>query len=150
NFPELRPEFPGTGSEDKNHKPTTQTKISMTQTRILLWSALILLSLLTVCAIPFTLAQPNSVKQNTQSQKAQPALQTINTYTGVPVGGAGPVTVTATCVVMGSTNYPTLKAAFDAINAGIHQCDIIIDVVSSTNNGRRFDCRVHDHYQPGD
>ncbi len=44
----------------------------MKQTRILLWSALILLSLLAVCAIPFTLAQPNSVKQNTQSQKAQP------------------------------------------------------------------------------
>jgi len=107
----------------------------MKQTRILLWSALILLSLLAVCAIPFTLAQPNSVKQNTQSQKAQPAFQTINTYTGIPVGGAGPVTVTATCVVMGPTNYPTLKAAFDAINAGTHQCDIIIDIVSSTNEG---------------
>ncbi len=49
----------------------------MKHTRILLWSALILLSLLAVCAIPFTLAQPNSVKQNTQSQKAQPAFQTI-------------------------------------------------------------------------
>ena len=108
----------------------------MKQTRILLWSALILLSLLAVCAIPFALAQPNSVKQNTQSQKAQPAFQTINTYTGIPVGGgAGPVTVTATCVLMGPTNYPTLKAAFDAINAGIHQCDIIIDIVSSTNEG---------------
>ena len=108
----------------------------MKQTRILLWSALILLSLLAVCAIPFTLAQPNSVKQNTQSQKAQPAFQTINTYTGIPVGGgAGPVTVTATCVVMGPTNYPTLKAAFDAINAGTHQCDIIIDIVSTTNEG---------------
>src|SRR5437867_589276 len=102
----------------------------------LLWSALILLALVAVSAIPFALAQRNSVKQNTQSQKAQPAFQTINTYTGIPVGGgAGPVTVTATCVVMGPTNYPTLKAAFDAINAGTHQCDIIIDIVSSTVEG---------------
>src|SRR6266513_6264305 len=125
----------GVAQNVTTRKPKTQRKISMKQTRILLWSALILLSLLAVCAIPFTLAQPNSVKQNTQSQKAQAAFQTINTYTGIPVGGAGPVTVTATCVVMGPTSYPNLKAAFDAINAGIHQCDIIIDIVSSTNEG---------------
>jgi len=89
----------------------------MKHTRILLWSALILLSLLAICAIPFTLAQPNSVKQNTQSLKAPPRSRPL-TRTPHPVGGTGPVTVTATCVVMGPTNYPTLKAAFDAINAG--------------------------------
>ena len=53
----------------------------------LIQSAFYLLLLLAVCAIPFALAQRNSVKQNTQSQKAQPAFQTINTYTGIPVGG---------------------------------------------------------------
>jgi len=101
----------------------------------LLWSALILLSLLAVCAIPFALAQRNSVKQSNQPQKAQPAFQTINTYTGMPVGLGGPVTVTATCGVIGPTNYSTLKDAFDAINAGTHQCDIIIDIVSDTIEG---------------
>ncbi len=101
----------------------------------LLWSALILLALLAVCAIPFALAQRNSVKQSEQSQKAPPAFQTVNTYTGRPVGVGGPVTVTATCGVIGPTNYATLKDAFDAINAGTHQCDIIIDIVSSTIEG---------------
>src|SRR6266567_6421572 len=104
----------------------------------LLWSALILLSLFAVCALPFALAQSRSrgtSKQSEQFQKTQPAFQTINTYAGMPVGTAGPVTVTATCGVIGPTNYPTLKDAFDAINAGTHQCDIIIDIVSSTIEG---------------
>ena len=104
----------------------------------LLWSALILLALLAVGAIPFALAQRNSPKANKQieqSQQTQPAFQTINTYTGRPVGVGGPVTVTATCGVVGPTNYATLKAAFDAINAGTHQCDIIVDIVSSTIEG---------------
>ena len=104
----------------------------------LLWSALILLALFAVCALPFALAQSRSrgtSKQSEQFQKTQPAFQTINTYAGMPVGTAGPVTVTATCGVIGPTNYPTLKDAFDAINAGTHQCDIIIDIVSSTVEG---------------
>src|SRR6266496_4719416 len=104
----------------------------------LLWSALILLSLFAVCALPFALAQSRSrgtSKQSEQFQKTQPAFQTINTYAGMPVGTAGPVTVTATCGVIGPTNYPTLKDAFDAINAGTHQCDIIIDIVSGTIEG---------------
>src|SRR5437867_2123423 len=104
----------------------------------LLWSALILLALFAVCALPFALAQSRSrgtSKQSEQFQKTQPAFQTINTYAGMPVGTAGPVTVTATCGVIGPTNYPTLKDAFEAINAGTHQCDIIIDIVSSTVEG---------------
>ncbi len=36
---------------------------------------------------------------------------------------------------MGPSDYVTLKAAFDAINAGTHQGDITIDVVSSTTEG---------------
>src|SRR6266542_4187702 len=100
----------------------------------LIRSAFYLLLMLAVCAIPFALAQRNSFRQSVQSQKAQPAFQTIHTYTGIPVG-VGPVTVTATCGVVGPTNYPTLKDAFDAINAGTHQCDTIIDIVSSTIEG---------------
>jgi len=56
----------------------------------ILRSAFILLALVAVSAIPFALAQRNSVKQ-TRNPKAQPAFQTINTYTRHPVGGgAGP------------------------------------------------------------
>src|SRR6266542_1763178 len=100
----------------------------------LIRSAFYLLLMLAVCAIPFALAQRNSFRQSVQSQKAQPAFQTIHTYTGIPVG-VGPVTVTATCGVFSHTNYTTLNDAFDAINAGTHQCDTIIDIVSSTIEG---------------
>ena len=79
----------------------------------LLWSALILLALLAVGAIPFALAQRNSPKANKQieqSQQTQPAFQTINTYTGRPVGVGGPVTVTATCGVVGPTELRNFES----------------------------------------
>ena len=44
---------------------------------------------------------------------------------------SGPVTVTATAGTLGPTDYATLKAAFDAINAGTHQGAISIEIVSS-------------------
>ncbi len=44
----------------------------------------------------------------------------------------GPVTVTATAGTAGPTDYPTVKDAFDAINAGTHQGDIIVNVVTNT------------------
>jgi len=61
----------------------------------ILRSAFILAALVAVSAIPFALAQRNA-SSKTRNPKSQPAFQTINTYTGIPVGGgAGPVTVTA-------------------------------------------------------
>lgn len=45
---------------------------------------------------------------------------------------AGPVTVTATAGTVGPTNYPTLKDAVDAINAGTHQGAITVSIVSNT------------------
>lgn len=45
---------------------------------------------------------------------------------------AGPITVTATAGTPGPTDYPTLKDAFDAINAGTHQGVITITVVGNT------------------
>ena len=45
---------------------------------------------------------------------------------------SGPVTVTASAGTPGPTDYPTLKDAFDAINAGTHQGDITADIVTST------------------
>lgn len=44
----------------------------------------------------------------------------------------GPVTVTATAGTTGPTDYATLKAAFDAINAGTHQGTISIAIVADT------------------
>ena len=48
-----------------------------------------------------------------------------------PVSG-GPVTVTATAGTAGPTDYPTVKDAFDAINAGTHQAAINVFVLGNT------------------
>ena len=45
---------------------------------------------------------------------------------------AGPITVTASAGTPGPTDYPTLKAAFDAINAGTHQGSINVWVFGNT------------------
>ena len=50
----------------------------------------------------------------------------------VQAPAGGPVTVTATAGTTGPTDYMTLKDAVDAINAGTHQGDITVSVVSST------------------
>lgn len=46
---------------------------------------------------------------------------------------AGPVTVLATAATTGPTDYVTLKAAFDAINAGTHQGAITIYIKGDTS-----------------
>jgi M6 family metalloprotease-like protein len=45
---------------------------------------------------------------------------------------AGPIQVTATAGTLGPTDYPTLKDAFDAINAGTHQGAITVKVLDNT------------------
>jgi hypothetical protein len=45
------------------------------------------------------------------------------------------VSVTATAGVLGPTLYPTLGAAFNAINSGTHQGDITIDVLTAITEG---------------
>src|ERR1051325_2151986 len=52
---------------------------------------------------------------------------------GSPRLTVGPVTVKATAGVLGPTDYPTLKAAFDAINAGTHQSLITIWILGNTS-----------------
>jgi len=54
------------------------------------------------------------------------------TPTPTPSASAGPITVTATAGTAGPTDYATLKAAFDAINAGTHQGAINIYVLGNT------------------
>jgi hypothetical protein len=49
-----------------------------------------------------------------------------------PPVSAGPVTVTATAGTVGPTDYPTVKAAFDAINAGTHQGSLAIWIFGDT------------------
>jgi hypothetical protein len=95
--------------------------------------ALTLISMLAIL-VASSLAQGSDLNAPAQGGDSTQVFQTINTYTGMPVQ-LGPVTVTATGGVLGPTDYPTLKAAFDAINAGTHQGDITIDIVSSTTEG---------------
>jgi hypothetical protein len=74
------------------------------------------------------------------------AVLTITDNDG-PVGG--PVTVTATAGTPGPTNYPTLKDAIDAINAGTHQGDITVSIVTSTTEtATSFSTRVRALLQP--
>jgi uncharacterized repeat protein (TIGR01451 family) len=54
------------------------------------------------------------------------------TPTPPPSGSAGPVTVTATAGAVGPTDYATLKAAFDAINAGTHQGTLNVYIIGNT------------------
>src|SRR5262249_15119418 len=51
---------------------------------------------------------------------------------GTPPPTLGPVTVKATAGVLGPTDYLTVKAAFDAINAGTHQGLITIWILGDT------------------
>ena len=95
--------------------------------------ALTLISMLAIL-VASSLAQRSDLNSPAQGGDSTQVFQTINTYTGMPVR-LGPVTVTATEGVLGPTDYPTLKAAFDAINAGTHQGDLTIDIVSSTTEG---------------
>ena len=47
---------------------------------------------------------------------------------------APPVEVEATAGTPGPTSYPTLKAAFDAINAGTHQGSVAIEICVRTSS----------------
>jgi hypothetical protein len=94
------------------------------------------LTLISISAIlvASSFAQRSDLNAPAQGADSTQLFQTINTYAGMPVQ-LGPVTVTATGGLLGPTDYPTLKAAFDAINAGTHRGDIAIDIVSSTTEG---------------
>jgi uncharacterized repeat protein (TIGR01451 family) len=61
-----------------------------------------------------------------------PAASPTPTPTPTPVASAGPVTVTASAGTVGPTDYATVKAAFDAINAGTHQGAINIFILGNT------------------
>jgi hypothetical protein len=50
-----------------------------------------------------------------------------------PPVSPGPVTITASAGTPGPTDYPTVKAAFDAINAGTHQGAIAIWIFGNTS-----------------
>jgi len=84
----------------------------------LLWSALILLSLLAVCAIPFTMAQRNTGRQSQQFHRTQSAGSQNQQFLKLPEVTCGilPIRVEATNAG-NNADYPTFKVAFDAINA---------------------------------
>ncbi len=62
-----------------------------------------------------------------------PAASPTPTPVPTPPVSAGPVTVTATAATVGPTDYPTVKAAFDAINLGTHQGAINIFILGNTS-----------------
>ena len=71
----------------------------------------------------------------TASPIATPTPTPTATPTPTPPGppaSAGPVTVTATTGTVGPTDYATVKAAFDAINAGTHTGSINVYVIGNT------------------
>lgn len=53
----------------------------------------------------------------------------------IEVCGPPTVSVTATAGTLGPITYPTLKTAFDAINAGTHQGAIAVSIIDNTNEG---------------
>jgi hypothetical protein len=63
---------------------------------------------------------------------ATPTPTPAATPTPTPPISAGPVTVTASAATPGPTDYPTVKGAFDAINAGTHQGAINIFIIGDT------------------
>ena len=99
----------------------------------LLWSALILLSLLAVYAIPSTMAQRNTGRQSQQFHRTQSAGSQDQQFLKLPEVTCGilPIRVEATNAG-NNADYPTLKVAFDTINAGIHTGIINIGVCADT------------------
>src|SRR6266496_3531900 len=90
--------------------------------------ALALVSILTVLGAS-SFAQRSGVNAPAQGDSAY-AFQSVNAYASLPQ--AGPVTVTATGGNHGPTDYPTLGAAFAAINVGTHQGDINVAIVGDS------------------
>lgn len=73
-----------------------------------------------------TVSAPGGVGDPNPGNNSSTDVDTINS------ASVGPITVTATAGTVGPTDYPTLKAAIDAINAGTHQGVINVAVVAST------------------
>src|SRR6266536_3785194 len=84
---------------------------------------------LSVVLITSSLAQRSGINTPVPGDSAY-ASQGVNAYASLPQ--AGPVTVTATGGNHGPTDYPTLGAAFAAINVGTHQGDINVAIVGDT------------------
>jgi hypothetical protein len=64
------------------------------------------------------------------NMSTNPGQQTVPQCAAAP--SPQPVTVTATAATVGPTDYTTLKAAFDAINAGTHQGVVTATINSNT------------------
>jgi len=85
---------------------------------------------LSAVVIASALAQRSSLQVPAQRGSAN-ASQRVNAYNSVQVH-AGSVTVTATSGIHGPADYPTLGAAFAAINNGTHQGDISVAIMGDT------------------
>jgi uncharacterized repeat protein (TIGR01451 family) len=80
------------------------------------------------CAGNATLSNTASVSTSNDGSANASASITV----ACPPVSAGPVTVTASAGTAGPTDYATVKAAFDAINAGTHQGSIGVWIFGNT------------------
>ena len=87
-------------------------------------------------------ATPTPTATATSTATATPTPTPTPTPTTPP--GGGPVRVTATLGNTGPSDYPTLRDAFNAINAGVHQGAITASVIASTTRG---DHSCHSEWQ---
>lgn len=107
-------------------------KISSLQ-RSLDRSARACLPALVSIGVVFTIGLSLANRTPTESAPSEPSgTGCTPIIAGTPPPNLGPVTVKATAGVVGPTDYPTLKAAFDAINAGVHQSLITIWILGDT------------------
>ncbi|MBX3699144.1 MAG: S8 family serine peptidase [Dokdonella sp.] len=70
--------------------------------------------------------------QTNNGNNAAPASATLTVTTIPPCQTGSPVEVKATAGTPGPTGYPTLKDAFDAVNAGTHQGVLTVDVCADS------------------
>ena len=84
----------------------------------------------TATATPTATATATPTATATATPTATATATATPTPTATPAGG--PVIVTASAGTLGPTIYPTLKDAFDAINAGTHQGTIAVLITGDT------------------
>jgi hypothetical protein len=89
----------------------------------------VLITIGVVFAIGFSLASHTP----SQPMTAEPSGANCTAIiAGTPPPSVGPVTVVATGGILGPTNYLTVKAAFDAIDAGTHQGLVTMWILGNT------------------
>jgi hypothetical protein len=113
------------------HGLVKMKKISSLQ-RSLNRSARACLPALITIGVVFTIGLSLGSRTPGEPMPTEPSGACTTIIPGTPPPSLGPVTVRATAGVLGPTDYLTLKAAFDAINSGTHQGQIVVWILGDT------------------